>query len=184
MLPGFLVGALALQIRGDLDASVEAVAAGVSVFFLAGAFGAGPGGRLSERTGALRAMTRQRAGDAVPACCSAGWSRARSSFCFACLVVAGLANAVAQPAINLFMADQVPPERQGLAFGIKQSAIPAAVLISGLALPRAGDPARLARHVRDLRARAARGGAPAGRGRGPRCVRCRSVSGRRALRVR
>jgi predicted MFS family arabinose efflux permease len=50
-------------------------------------------------------------------------------------VVAGLANAVAQPAINLFMADQVPPERQGLAFGIKQSAIPGAVLISGLALP-------------------------------------------------
>ena len=42
MLPGFLVGALALQIRGDLDVSVEAVAAGVSVFFLAGAFGAGP----------------------------------------------------------------------------------------------------------------------------------------------
>jgi hypothetical protein len=48
VLPGFLVGALALQIRGDLDATVEAVAAGVSVFFLAGAFGAGPGGRLSE----------------------------------------------------------------------------------------------------------------------------------------
>ena len=56
MLPGFLVGARALQIRGDLAASVEAVAAGVSVFFLAGAIGAGPGGRLSERTGALRAM--------------------------------------------------------------------------------------------------------------------------------
>ena len=135
MLPGFLVGALALQIRGDLDVSVEAVAAGVSVFFLAGAFGAGPGGRLSERTGALRAMLgsalvtsvcllRGRARGAVRCWrCSRAWS------------VAGLANAVAQPAINLFMADQVPMERQGLAFGIKQSAIPAAVLISGLALP-------------------------------------------------
>jgi predicted MFS family arabinose efflux permease len=33
------------------------------------------------------------------------------------------------------MADQVPLERQGLAFGIKQAAIPAAVLVSGLALP-------------------------------------------------
>ena len=51
------------------------------------------------------------------------------------LAVAGVANSVNQPAINLFMADQVPMDRQGLAFGIKQSAIPAAVLISGLALP-------------------------------------------------
>jgi MFS family permease len=53
----------------------------------------------------------------------------------AVLAVAGLANAVCQPAINLFMADQVALDRQGIAFGIKQSAIPAAVLISGLALP-------------------------------------------------
>jgi predicted MFS family arabinose efflux permease len=42
---------------------------------------------------------------------------------------------VCQPAINLFMADQVPLDRQGIAFGIKQSAIPTAVLVSGLALP-------------------------------------------------
>jgi predicted MFS family arabinose efflux permease len=51
------------------------------------------------------------------------------------LAVAGAVNAVCQPAINLFMADQVPLDRQGLAFGIKQSAIPTAVLVSGLALP-------------------------------------------------
>ena len=51
------------------------------------------------------------------------------------LALAGLANAANQPAINLFMADQVPMERQGLAFGIKQSAIPVAVLAAGLALP-------------------------------------------------
>jgi predicted MFS family arabinose efflux permease len=51
------------------------------------------------------------------------------------LGLAGLANAVCQPAINLFMADQVPLDRQGIAFGIKQSAIPTAVLVSGLALP-------------------------------------------------
>jgi predicted MFS family arabinose efflux permease len=53
----------------------------------------------------------------------------------ALLAAAGVSNAVTQPAINLFMADQVRLERQGLAFGIKQAAIPAAVLVSGLALP-------------------------------------------------
>ena len=58
VLPGFLVGALSLQIRSDLDVRVEAVAAGVSVFFIAGAFGASWGGRLADHVGAARAMRR------------------------------------------------------------------------------------------------------------------------------
>jgi predicted MFS family arabinose efflux permease len=134
VLPGFLVGALALQIRADLDVSVAAVAAGVTVFFAAGAVAAGPGGRLAERMGALRSM---RACVVTTAACLLLAAVAAQSLAvlLALLAVAGLANAVTQPAINLFMADQVPLARQGLAFGIKQSAIPAAVLVSGLTLP-------------------------------------------------
>ena len=134
VLPGFLVGALALQIRGDLGSSISAVAAGVTVFFLAGAFGAGPGGRLSERTGALRAMRGAVLTTAVALLAAAALADSLAVL-FVFLALAGLANAVAQPAINLFMADQVAQERQGLAFGIKQSSIPAAVLVSGLSLP-------------------------------------------------
>jgi MFS family permease len=134
VLPGFLVGALSLQIRGDLDVSVEAVLAGVTVFFLAGAVGAGPGGRLAERVGAADTM---RACALVTAACLVAAASLAYSLAplLALLVLAGLSNAVSQPAINLFMAEQVPIERQGLAFGIKQSAIPAAILVSGLALP-------------------------------------------------
>jgi MFS family permease len=114
--------------------SVEAVAAGVTVFFLAGALGAGPGGRLAERVGAADAMrgcVLVTAGGLLAAAALADSLAAL----LALLALAGLANAVCQPAINVFMAEQVPLERQGLAFGIKQSAIPAAVLVSGLALP-------------------------------------------------
>ena len=134
VLPGFLVGALALQIRADLDVSVAAVAAGVTVFFAAGAVGAGLGGRLAERMGALRSIL---ACVTVTSVCLLLAALAAQSLAvlLALLAVAGLANAVTQPAINLFMADQVPLARQGLAFGIKQAAIPAAVLVSGLALP-------------------------------------------------
>jgi MFS family permease len=133
VLPGFLVGALALQIRGDLDASVAAVASGITVFFAAGALGAGAGGRLAERVGALTAI---RGCLLVTAACLVAGALAESlAALLALLALAGLSNAVSQPAINLFMADQVPLERQGLAFGIKQAAIPAAVLVSGLALP-------------------------------------------------
>jgi predicted MFS family arabinose efflux permease len=133
VLPGFLVGALALQIRADLDVGVEAVAAGVTVFFGAGALGAGPGGRLAERVGALRSI--RGCVVATAACLLLAAFADSLAVLLALLAAAGLANAVTQPAINLFMADQVPMARQGLAFGIKQSAIPAAVLVSGLALP-------------------------------------------------
>jgi predicted MFS family arabinose efflux permease len=134
VLPGFLVGSLALQIRSDLDVSVGAVAAGVTVFFAAGALGAGAGGRLGERAGALRTMRGCVVATAalLLACALVASSLA---ILLLLLALAGLVNSVCQPAINLFMADQVPLDRQGLAFGIKQSAIPTAVLVSGLALP-------------------------------------------------
>jgi predicted MFS family arabinose efflux permease len=134
VLPGFLIGALALQIRADLDVSVAAVAAGVTVFFAAGAAGAGPGGRLAERLGALRAIRACVVSTAVCLLLVALLAQSLAVL-LALIAVAGLANSVTQPAINLFMADQVPLARQGLAFGIKQAAIPAAVLVSGLALP-------------------------------------------------
>ena len=134
VLPGFLVGALALQIRSDLDVRVEAVAAGVSVFFLAGALGATWGGRLADHVGAVRAM--RWCVLITAACLLAGALLAESLVVLLLLLaVAGVSNAVCQPAINLFVSEQVPADRQGLGFGIKQSGIPAAILVSGLALP-------------------------------------------------
>lgn len=134
VLPGFLVGALALQIRGDLDVRVEAVAAGVTVFFLAGALGASWGGRLADHVGAVRAM--RWCVLITSACLLAAALFAQTLVVLLLLLaVAGVSNAVCQPAINLFVSEQVPADRQGLGFGIKQSGIPAAILVSGLALP-------------------------------------------------
>jgi len=134
VLPGFLVGALALQIRSDLDVRVEAVAAGVSVFFIAGALTAGWGGRLADHVGAVRAMRWCVLVTAV--CLLAAPVLANSLVVLLLLLaVAGVSNSVCQPAINLFVSEEVPQDRQGLGFGIKQSGIPAAILVSGLALP-------------------------------------------------
>ena len=47
----------------------------------------------------------------------------------------GLGNAISHPATHLLLAREVSQNRQGLAFGIKQAAIPAATLIAGLAVP-------------------------------------------------
>ncbi|MBA2793521.1 MAG: MFS transporter [Thermoleophilaceae bacterium] len=134
VLPGFLVGVLALQISRDLGVSVVGAASGVTAFFAAGALGAGVLGRLSQRIGALTAM---RGASLVSGTCLLGIAAFASSLpvLFGLLALAGLANSAAQPAINLFMAEEVPRERQGLGFGLKQSAVPAAILLSGLALP-------------------------------------------------
>ena len=134
VLPGFLVGALALQIRSDLDVRVEAVAAGVTVFFIAGALSAGWGGRLADHIGAVRAMRRS---VLITAACLLANALLAESLLVLLLVLAlaGVANAICQPAINLFVSEQIPQERQGLGFGVKQSGIPAAILVSGLALP-------------------------------------------------
>jgi predicted MFS family arabinose efflux permease len=103
------------------------------VFFLAGAFGAGWGGRLADHIGAIPAMRRSVFVTAV----SLGAAALAPSLIvlFVLLAVAGVANSVTQPAINLYVAEQIPADRQGLGFGIKQSGIPAAILVSGLALP-------------------------------------------------
>jgi predicted MFS family arabinose efflux permease len=54
------------------------------------------------------------------------------------LMIGGLANAASHPATHLLLARGVSAQRQGLAFGIKQSAIPAATLFAGLAVPLFG----------------------------------------------
>ena len=134
VIPGFLVGVLSLQIRSDLNVSLAQAAAGVTVFFAAGALGTAPLGRLSQRLGALESM---RTAAAISGLSMLGIAAFASSLevLLALLVVAGLANALNQPAVNLLMAEEVPLGRQGLAFGVKQSAIPAAILVSGLSLP-------------------------------------------------
>jgi MFS family permease len=113
---------------------VEEVGAGVSVFFLAGAIGAAFGGRLADRVGATRAL--KMCMFATAGCLLAAAALAGSLVVLlALLAVAGVSNSVAQPATNLFVAERIPGDRQGLGFGIKQSGIPAAILVSGLALP-------------------------------------------------
>jgi predicted MFS family arabinose efflux permease len=44
-------------------------------------------------------------------------------------------NALAQPAANLLVFKAIPVTRQGFAFAVKQSAIPAATLLGGLSVP-------------------------------------------------
>lgn len=136
-LPVFLLGSLAVFIREDLHFGETALGAAASIYYLASAVASVAGGRLAERLGARRAigvaastLTVAVLGIAVLA---HSWS-ALAAF----MALAGLANALTQPATNLGVARGVDPRRQGLSFGIKQSNGPLNTLLAGLAVPALG----------------------------------------------
>ena len=134
VLPAFLTGGLAVQVRGELGSGAAALGLSVAAFFVSSALASAVMGRLVERIGAHRGMRLAALGSAASllgvALLAASWAGL-----VACLVVGGLANAASHPATNLSLVREVPAGRQGLSFGVKQSAIPAATLLAGLAVP-------------------------------------------------
>jgi MFS family permease len=137
MLPVFLTGGLAVQMRADLGFGAGALGLAVAAFFASSSLASALFGRAVERIGA-------RAGMRLAVVASAGVLLGIAFFArsweglFLCLLLGGLVNAVSHPATHLFLAREVPTGRQGLSFGVKQSAIPVATLLSGLAVPAVG----------------------------------------------
>lgn len=134
ILPGFLTGAMSLQVSRELGLDLGTLGLTAGSFFLAAAAGSTPGGVLAQRIGAPMAMRAATAGAALSLLGVAGAARDLPTL-IACLMMGGLARAIAQPAINRFIAERVPGSRRGVVFGVKQSSIPLAILLSGLALP-------------------------------------------------
>lgn len=134
VLPAFLAGAVAVQIRAELEIGEAIFGLAVAVFFATAAVGSGRMGRLSERLGPWRAL-RVAAIVSGAVLATIGFAAHAWWILLACLAMGGLANGLAQPAANLALARAIPAHRLGLAFGVKQSAIPAATLLSGLAVP-------------------------------------------------
>ncbi|MFL6058152.1 MAG: MFS transporter [Rubrobacteraceae bacterium] len=134
VLPAFLTGGLAVQVRGEFQFGAAALGLAVAAFFVTASVASAVMGRVVERIGPHRGMRLAAAGSAASLLGVALFARSWTGL-VACLVLGGLANAVSHPAANLSLAREVPAERQGLSFGIKQAAIPVATLLAGLAVP-------------------------------------------------
>ena len=136
VLPSFLVGALAVQIRGELELSEVRLGLLVTIFAVTGFLASPFLGRLiesrGERGGTLVSASLVAVGLAIAAF-APSWSLLAVAY-----VIAGIGNAAAHPTANLMIAGRVPSERQGVAFGIKQAAIPIAIFLSGVAVPVIG----------------------------------------------
>ena len=132
-----LVSALAVQIEEDLGIGEAEIGMTVSSFFFVGMLSSVLTGRMVERTGPTAGL--RLAAAAAGALLLATGTLGRSWPALLVLVgVSGLANALGQPAANLYVARGVSSRRQGLAFGIQKSGIPTASLLGGLAIPTVG----------------------------------------------
>lgn len=134
-LPVFLIGTLAVQIRESLHFDAGLLGTTVALYYLGAATGSIPFSRLAERIGAIRVMRLAVLSSAVLTLLIALLASSWWIVLAVLIVPCGIASGAVQPAANLFLARRVAPERQGMAFGVKQAAIPSASLVGGLAVP-------------------------------------------------
>lgn len=122
-----------MQASEDLDISEGSWGWTISAFFLGAAIGSAALGRLAQRIGPRRQLLGTTASSAIVLLLIAV---AASSFAaiLVLLAVAGFINAASQTAVNLALTRANLP-RLGLALATKQSAMPAAAMLGGLAVP-------------------------------------------------
>lgn len=132
--PAFLVGALGVEMGDDLGFGPAALGLAVSIYFLATAVTTHSFGRFADRVGGRRAA--QIALSWI-ACSLVGMAIVTRQWWMLIpfLVVGGMGNAMAGPTASLLLARAIPAGRLGFAFGVKQSSVPLATLLSGMAIP-------------------------------------------------
>ncbi|MFC0097518.1 MFS transporter [Micromonospora marina] len=134
VLPVFLVGGLAVQLADELRFSPAGLGLAVSIYFGVSALTSVPSGALVERFGPAPVARAAVLLSAASQLAVAGLARSYPVL-VVLLALSAAANALGQLASNAALAEHVPTHRQGLSFGVKQAAVPAATLLAGLAVP-------------------------------------------------
>lgn len=133
-LPAFLLGAQFVIISGDLGLDERDLGIAVGVFFASAALASAPAGSLADRLGPRVSMALS-GGLAASAAVVVSVLASSIGGLLVGLALAGVANAALQMTANASLARSIAPGRRGLAFGVKQSAVPIAILLGGLAVP-------------------------------------------------
>jgi MFS family permease len=136
-MPIFLLGGLAVQVSADLSLTPSQIGVAVAVYFGTTALASVPVGGLVERYGPRRTA---QLGVLIAAAGLGGIAIGARSLVTLLIILAACAtsNALSQLASNGLLARAMPAHRQGLTFGIKQSAIPLTTLLAGASVPAIG----------------------------------------------
>lgn len=133
VFPGFLAGALAVQISAEFVVNEKVYGWALGGFFLAATLGSLLLGRLVQIIGPRRQIMVSLT-TVVMAQLAVVLVVSSFAGLVLALAVCGLANAATQTAVNLALT-QARIERLGLAIALKQSGMPTASLIGGLLVP-------------------------------------------------
>jgi MFS family permease len=134
VLPAYLAGVLSVQLRADLGIGPSLLGQLVAVFFAASAGAALFAGALVRRLGTVP-VVRLSAVTAAAAMLVVAVAAHDPAVLAGALVLGGCGNGIGQPASNDLIARSVSAGRQGLAYGLKQAAIPLSTLLAGVAIP-------------------------------------------------
>ncbi|MDP9427361.1 MAG: MFS transporter [Actinomycetota bacterium] len=134
VLPAYLVGVLWVQVSADLGVGPSLLGLLVATFFATSAVSALFAGALVRRLGTVP-VVRISGLTAALAMLVVALAAHDTAVLVAALVGAGWGNGVGQPASNDLIARSVSADRQGLAYGLKQAAIPLSTLLAGVAIP-------------------------------------------------
>lgn len=134
VLPVFLTGGLAVQISAELGFDPAGLGLVVALFFGISALASLPCGWLVERYGSGTTSRLAVLGAAAVMAAVALFARSYPAL-VAILLGSAWCNVLGQLSSNLTLSRYAPAGQLGLSFGIKQSAIPTATLLSGAAVP-------------------------------------------------
>jgi MFS family permease len=133
-IPAFLIGALFTQINADIGIPSWALGVIVATYWVAAALSSAPSGRLTSSVGARKVIILtvvvSIAALAGSAFVSPGWQ-----WLLFWAAVGGVATGLCHPSTNHLINMRVSSERRALAYGIKQSSVPIASFLAGLAIP-------------------------------------------------
>lgn len=136
-LPVALVGSMAVLIRAELTLAQTELGLLVAAFFAAAAVTSVPISRRLDSGNAASVLAWCAVGAAIVmaamAVVTSAWWHLVVFMAFA-----GTASVTTQLAANEVIADMVAPQRQGVAFGLKQAAVPLGTLVAGLLMPAIG----------------------------------------------
>ena len=133
VLPPFLTGVMGVQIGRDFGIPAASTAILISAFALGSIMASAPLGHRVGRWG-IRNCLRIAAAIAAAGLILAALSPSPWTLAVA-MLLAGVANGLGQPAANALIAAQLPAHRHGIAYAVKQSGVPLATFLAGLAVP-------------------------------------------------
>ena len=134
VLPVFLTGAFAVQLRAEIGLPINALGLVYASYFAAAALLSARLAVVAERSGPEWSL---RIGCGIYVAAFVGIAAvARSAISLSVFIaLAGVGTALTRSASSVLVARNVDPGRQGLAFGLKHCSIPVATLLAGLAVP-------------------------------------------------